>query len=252
EAGIASPPSTMDEFIADTKKLTKADGSQYGFALPDNGFTLGWSILQWANGGDILDDKGCSVLDSDANKATFQTWGELVSKDKVSPVGLDAPAGENLFSTSKAAMIVGGPWLVETFKKAGVDYGVTTMPVGSAGPVTAISTVPFMISKATKHPEEAAEFLTWWTGETAQAQFSKEAGFPPVRTDMSADASNEMLKPFTDGLADGKLVMPAQSKAAQITSDVYEPLLGKVMRGEDVATLVADATMQINTITGCK
>src|SRR5690242_10336248 len=61
DAGIDAPPATGDELIADVKKLTKADGSQYGLALPDNGFTLAWSILQWADGGDILDSKGCSV-----------------------------------------------------------------------------------------------------------------------------------------------------------------------------------------------
>lgn len=252
EAGIDAPPATMDELQAAAKKLTKADGSQSGIALPDNGFVLGWNVIQWSNGGDITDEKGCSALDSEANKAVFESWSQLIAKDKVSPAGLDAPAAENLFSAGKAAMVVGGPWLIPTMKKANVNFGVTTMPQGSAGPVTALSTVPFMISAKSQHPKEAAEFLAWWTGKEAQGQFVKDAGFPPVRTDMAGEVTaDEYLKPFLDGLPSGRLVMPGLAKAGTITSDAYVPLLGELSRGSDVAGAVAKASQKINQISGC-
>lgn len=252
KAAITAPPATMDELQSAAKKLTKPGGTQYGFALPDNGFTLGWSILQWSNGGDITDAKGCSALGSAENKAVLDAWSTLIAKDKVSPAGLDSPAAENLFSSNKAAMMVGGPWLVQTFKNAKVNFGVATMPQGSAGAVTALSTVPYMISAKSQHPKEAAEFLGWWTGKEAQAQFVKDAGFPPVRTDMASDVTaDEYLKPFLDGLPAGRLVMPGLAKAGTITSDAYVPLLGELSRGSDVAGAVAKASQKINQISGC-
>ncbi|MGB4137094.1 MAG: ABC transporter substrate-binding protein [Microbacterium sp.] len=246
-------PATTEELADAARTLTAADGSVTGFAIPDNGFTLGWTVLQWSNGGDILDGNSCSALESPENLEVFTTWGDLISKKKVSPAGLDAPAAENLFSTGKAAMIVGGPWLVQTFTNAGVDFGITTMPEGSAGPVTAISTVPFMVSAKSKHPEEAATFLEWWTGKTAQGQFVTDSGFPPVRTDMPDVANgNELLTPFLDGLPNGRLVLPGVAAASQITSDAYVPMLGKISRGEDPAAAAAEASQTINALTGCK
>lgn len=248
EAAGVEVPSTSDEFVDAVSALT-GEGV-YGIALPDNGFTLAWTILQWANGGDITDEAGCSVLDSPENLEVFTQWSELVATDGVSPAGLDAPAAESLFSTGKAAFVVGGPWLVPAFTDAGVNFGIAEMPEGAAGPQTAISTVPFMVSAKSAHPDEAAEFLDWWTGVDAQAQFVKDAGFPPVRTDMEP-SGNEQLAPFENGLSYGRLVLPGLATASQVTSDAYVPLLGHIMRGDDVAASVDAASSQVNTITGC-
>lgn len=248
EAAGVEVPTTSDELVAAVRTLTTGDVS--GIALPDNGFTLAWTILQWGNGGDIADAKGCSVLDSDENLEVFGQWGGLVAQEHVSPAGLDAPAAENLFTTGKAAFVVGGPWLVQAFTDAGVPFGIAEMPVGDAGPQTAISTVPFMISAKSSHPEEAGEFLAWWTGVEAQTQFVADSGFPPVRTDMEA-SGNDLLAPFENGLAYGRLVLPGLATASQVTSDAYAPLLGHIMRGDDVSASVAEASSQINSITGC-
>lgn len=248
-----SVPATADEFAAAAKKLTKSDGAkvtQYGVSLADHATIQMWPILQWMNGGDIVDAQGCATIAQPASVQALQSWADLVVKDKVSPVGQTGADADTLFSAKKAAMEINGPWAAAGFKAAGIDLGIAAIPVGAGGPVTLASTVPLAIGKSTKHKAQALEFLAWWTGKTAQASFSDASGFPPVRTDVTP--SNPIVAPFAAGLPNARLYLPGLSTSAKIDSDVYVPLIGKITRGDAVAPAAQAAADAINKITGCK
>jgi len=250
KAGITAAPTTQDEFIADAKKLT--DNGVYGLSLADHATIQMWPILQWMNGGDVVDNKGCGVNAQDKSVQALQTWARLVAKDKISPVGQTGGDADTLFSAKKAAMEINGPWAAAGYRKAGINLGIAQVPVGPGGPVTLASTVPLLIGKGTQHAAEAKTFLAWWTSKTAQAMFSKQSGFPPVRTDMAdAVASNPTVKVFADALPNGRLYLAGQEKSAQIDSDAYVPMIGKITRGEDVAASAKAADEAIDGITGC-
>ena len=250
KAGITAAPATQDEFIADTKKLT--GNGVYGISLADHATIQMWPILQWMNGGNVIDAKGCGVNAQDKSVQALQTWAQLVTQNKVSPVGQTGGDADTLFSAQKAAMEINGPWAAAGFTKAGINLGVAPVPVGPGGPVTLASTVPLMISKNTQHAAEAKTFLAWWTSKTAQQAFSQQSGFPPVRTDMAdAVAANPTVKVFADALPHGRLYLAGQEKSAQIDSDAYVPMIGKITRGEDVAASAKAADEAINSITGC-
>lgn len=251
-AGVTEPK-TADDLAAVAKKLTKTGGgkvTQYGISLADHQTIQMWPILQWMNGGDIVDDKGCAVIAQPASVQALQTWADLVTKDKVSPVGQTGADADTLFSAKKAAMEINGPWAAAGFKAAGIDLGIAAVPVGAGGPVTLASTVPLAVAKSTKHKAQALEFLAWWTGKTAQAAFSDASGFPPVRTDVTP--TNPMVAPFAAGLPHARLYLPGLSSSAKIDADVYVPLIGKITRGEPVAPAAQAAAEAINKITGCK
>ena len=125
-AGISAPPTTQDEFIADAKKLT-ANGV-YGLSLADHSTIQMWPILQWMNGGDIIDDKGCGVNAGDKSVQALQTWAQLVAQDKISPVGQTGADADTLFSAKKAAMEINGPWAAAGFKAAGINLGIVAGP----------------------------------------------------------------------------------------------------------------------------
>lgn len=250
-AGIDGPPTTVDELVEDAKALT-GDGV-YGLTLADHETIQMWPILQWLDGGDIVDDQGCSVLDSDANIASLTKWAGLV-QDGVSPVGQTGAEADSVFSAGKAAMELNGPWAAPGYTAAGIDLGIAAVPVGVDGPVTLGSTVPLAASAQTKHPAEAQEFLAWWTGKDAQKQFALASGFPPVRTDLGDDAdlaANDVIAKFAAALPSARLYLPGVTGASQVDSEVYVPLIGEITRGADVATAVATATEKINAITGC-
>ncbi|GAA4244433.1 ABC transporter substrate-binding protein [Dactylosporangium darangshiense] len=251
-AGVAEPK-TADDLVAAARKLTKIEGgkvTQYGISLADHATIQMWPILQWMNGGDIVDANGCAVIASPASVQALQTWADLVTKDQVSPVGQTGSDADTLFSAKKAAMEINGPWAVAGFKSAGIDLGIAPVPVGAGGPVTLASTVPLAVGRLTKHKAQALEFLSWWTGKTAQASFSEASGFPAVRTDVTVN--NATVAPFAAGLPNARLYLPGLPTSTKIDSDVYVPLIGKITRGEPVQASAQAAAGAINKITGCK
>ncbi|MGD3261475.1 extracellular solute-binding protein, partial [Xanthomonas citri pv. citri] len=72
DAGIANPPTTVQEMAADAKKLTTGGG--YGIALADNQTIQMWPVLQWLEGGDIVTSKGCSAVQTTASQQGLSTW----------------------------------------------------------------------------------------------------------------------------------------------------------------------------------
>ncbi|HEX7715823.1 MAG TPA: extracellular solute-binding protein, partial [Marmoricola sp.] len=214
-----------------------------------------WPVLQWMDGGDIVGPDNCAAIGSDASIAGLKQWTDLVVNKKISPVGLTGAEADSLFAAGKAAMEINGPWAAASYTKAGVDFGVASIPVGTAGPVTLASTVPLMIGNGAKHPAEAAAFLSWWTGKDAQRQFALASGFPPVRTDMTADpelAANAVVQSFASALPSARLYLPGVPNATKVDSDVYVPLIGEITRGKDVASSATAAAAAINALTGCK
>ena len=255
-AGITAAPTTEAEFIADAKQLTLSSGgktTQYGLSLADNNTIQMWPILQWMNGGDIIDAQGCAVVDSAASVSALTQWSQLVIQDHISPIGQAGADADTLFASSKAAMEINGPWAAPGYKSDGIDLGMAELPVGSAGPVTLASTVPLMIERTTPHPAQAEEFLAWYTSKTAQTQFSQISGFPPARTDLgSAVASNPTVSLFAQALPYAKLYLAGQPQATAIDTDVYVPMIQQIERGANVQSATDSAATQINKLTGCK
>jgi len=72
----------MDEFRDAAQKLTKLDASgnvtQFGIALPERQTIANWPILIWADGGDLLDAKGCSALGDPKTIAAVKSWADLI------------------------------------------------------------------------------------------------------------------------------------------------------------------------------
>lgn len=254
-AGIESPPKTVEEFQADAKKLTDASKKQYGLVLADNQTIQMWPILQWLEGGDIVDSKNCSVLQTAQGLASLKPWTDLVVDDKISPVGLTGAEADSLFSAGKAAMEMNGPWAAAGFKSAGIDLGVASIPVGADGKsVTLGSTAPLAISAKTKYPQQAQEFLAYWTSKTAQKQFSLKTGFPSVRTDLADDAdlkADPIIATFTEQIPNARLYLPKVPQATQVDSDGYVPLIGEITRGKDITASTAATGKTIDSLTGC-
>lgn len=251
-AGIETPPATVADFRDVAQQLT-GDGV-YGLSLAERETIQMWPVLQWLEGGDIVGDDHCSVLDSPESVASLSTWAQLV-QDGVAPVGLTGAESDALFSAGEAAMQLNGPWAAAGYTEAGIDLGVAPVPTGVDGDVTLASTVPLAVSAQTDHPEEAQQFLAWWTGAAAQKQFALASGFPPVRTDLADDpelTADEVVSAFAAALPSARLYLQGVPNATEVDAEAYVPLIGEITRGADVAGAAAAATEQIDSITGCQ
>ncbi|MFF2773247.1 extracellular solute-binding protein, partial [Streptomyces bacillaris] len=138
---------------------------------------------------------------------------------------------------------------------AGIDLGIAKVPVGVDGSsVTLGATAPLAISAKTKYPQQAQEFLAYWTSKTVQQKFSLQTGFPPLRTDLADDAklkADPTVSIFTSQVPDSRLYLPHVTNATQVDANAYVPLIGQITRGTSVASATADAAKTIDSLTGC-
>jgi multiple sugar transport system substrate-binding protein len=250
---IAKPPATVAELQEAAAKATT--GGKYGLVLADNNTIQMWPVLQWLSGGDIVGADNCSTISTPEGQASLQPWVDLVKNKKISPIGLTGAEADSIFSAGKAAMEINGPWAAPGYQSAGIDLGIAAIPAGVSGQsVTLGSTAPLAVSAKTKHPDQAQQFIAYWTSKTAQLKFSTSTGFPPLRTDLADDATlkaDPVVSVFAGQVPNAKLYLPQVPNATKVDGDAYVPLIQKITRDGDVAGGTAAAASQINQLTGC-
>lgn len=254
QAGISTFPTTWDEWVSDAKKLTvdqNGDGTpeQYGLALPDHA-TVGngvWASLFYGNGGALVDG-GKSVVDSDANVQTLTYWAKAVSQDKISPTGLDGVASDKLFSSGKAAMEVGGPWMASVATENKIDYGIAGIPAGPKGQgASAIGISAAVTAQAGAAKKAAAEkFFDYLFSKDVATQWSLGSGWPPLRTDVAATdvSSNPVVASLTEIAGTAKPLLPGVAASSDVLKAVDEATQ-KALAGGDPAGLLKSASTAV-------
>lgn len=254
KAGITSFPKSWDEWVADAKKLTvDADGDgtpeQYGLALPDHA-TVGngvWPTLFYGNGGGIVDN-GKSVLDSSANAETLSYWATAVKDGKISPTGLDGVAADKLFSSGKAAMEIGGPWMASVATENKIDYGIAGVPAGpKADAVSAIGISAAVTAQADPAKKAAAEkFFAYFFTKDVATKWSLGSGWPPLRSDIpsSAVSSNPVVASLTELAGTARPLLPGVADSTDVLAAVDEATQ-KSLTGGDPSALLKSASAQV-------
>jgi multiple sugar transport system substrate-binding protein len=254
KAGITAFPTTWDEWVADAKKLTidkNGDGKpeQYGLALPDHA-TVGngvWASLFYGNGGSIAED-GKATLDSPQNRETLAYWSKAVAQDHISPTGLDGVASDKLFSSGKAAMEIGGPWMAFVATDAKIDYGIAAIP---AGPVksasSAIGISAAVTAQANDAQKAAAEkFFTYFFSPEVAVKWSLGSGWPSLRTDTTADQvkDNPLVATLTTISGSAQPLLPGVANSVDVLAAV-DQATQKALSGGDPAPLLSTANTAV-------
>ena len=254
-AGIAGPPKTMDEMLADAKKLTKSgpDGQQYGLLLADNAVPAWWAIFTWAYGGKLVSDDGKTGMLTDPNTIKgFQAWADAQKSGKISPVGTGGAAADQLFQTGKGAMELNGPWVTSGFTQAKVPYGVAQVPIGPVGTEKTLAVgATITIGKGSRNKAQAEDFIKYWMKPASQLIYAKGAGSSPARTDMTAQLaklSNPYPKQFAAVLPDSQYYLAGLKNESQVDSDIITPAVQKILRGADVTSTLQSANVQLNKV----
>lgn len=120
EAGLEYPTSdwTWDDLTEAAKKLTKEDGSQYGFMMRNDSNQDGYYNLIHDNGGYIInEDKTKSGWDDPKTIEAMQTLEGWIN-DGIMP-SLETMAENNadvMFQSGKVAMVCQGSWMLAAYK----------------------------------------------------------------------------------------------------------------------------------------
>jgi sn-glycerol 3-phosphate transport system substrate-binding protein len=180
-------PANWNELVADGKKLTKADGSQWGLEIPSDGnpyWTL--SSLFYQQGAKMNDEAGTKVFVNTPEVASAMDFFMGLSKtNKIMPTGVikwaDVP---NDFIAGKTAMMFHTTGNITAVKnKLDVSkWGVAPLPAGSKGFGSPTGGGNLYILKSTKDKQDAAwKFIRFLTDTNRVAQWSADSGYLPYR-----------------------------------------------------------------------
>lgn len=182
-------PNTTDEWFEFSKNYS--DGEEYGLLAL-------WDTLYYAQGvmggfgSYVFGEKDGGLNPEDlglANEGAIE-GAEYIKKfydEKVFPSGIIGEQGINvldsLFTEGKAVAVISGPWNVEPYKEAGINYGVKELPMLPNGEHMGsfIGVKSYNVSSYTKHPELAEAFVKFIANEeNSKVRYEKTKEVPAV------------------------------------------------------------------------
>jgi multiple sugar transport system substrate-binding protein len=177
EAGVSYPDNTWtwDDLYNAAKKLTKADGSQYGILAPLHN-QEGYYNFVYQNGGTIITDDKKSGYD-DPKTIEAMTYYVNFVKEGLSPQEYGDAERATDIQSGLCAMGFFGSWNLSGFtanEYMAKNFGVAVLPASNSGGKASIfNGLGNAIAHNTKHPEEAwkwVEYLSSKEGQMRQAE----------------------------------------------------------------------------------
>ena len=191
---LPEAPKTWDEVVAYAKKFNNKAENKYALVWPVADGYYGYMFME-SFGAPLFGPNGNDRKQHNLNSPAAikgLTYFQNLRKQI-----LDIPAADASgdfcnaeFTEGKAAMIITGPWKINDFKKAGLNFGITTVPAfpGTNHPANTFAGVRLaFVSSYSEFPEEAKEFAKFMTSkEMLQMRFEDTDQIPP-RKDIVTD-----------------------------------------------------------------
>lgn len=141
-------------------------------------------------------------------------------------------------------MEMNGPWMVNGYLEAGVNFDVAPIPEGPAGPVTLADTVVFVVNDQSENKDAVLEFIRFWNSRESQLYWSQQTGFPPARLDLADDPALLEASPWAAKFAAvvpySRFFLGGQKDYVQIENDIFVPMIQSITQGvssvEEAAT----------------
>ncbi|MGW3633283.1 ABC transporter substrate-binding protein [Streptomyces sp. NPDC005122] len=261
DAGIAKPPATWDELVADGKKLSK--GGKWGLGAEGSNVSENIHhvfVFAKQHGADFFTADGKADFTNDGVVAAVQQYVGLMAKDKIIAPG-NAEYAQNQsvsdFAKGKNAMLL---WQSASanLKSQGMSedaYGIAPVPVQSGTPGTGtnvnsmVAGINLAVFKNSKNLDGAAKFVKFMTSDAEQKILNTAySSIPPVKTAQGDSAfnspSNVVLK---DTLAKSAAALPQVADESQFETAVgtaVKELFAAAAAGHPVTTASVKAELE--------
>ena len=255
EARVA-PPSTWDELVVASQKLTKRDPGgdvRCGFGVPISWWY--WVAMVGQEGGRLVDADGRMSLGGERARTPSASWQGLVARERVMrpPPGRDYQAWQ---SNSEAFLRGGLAMMWSTTAYVRYLEGAARFPVVAAPlPRRVRASVPtggtmFVVMRAAPDEEKRAarDFVRWMAADEQTIAWSTRTGYMPVtRTAVQRlDADGWYRAHPNDRVAYDQLSAvdpwPWAPELFRVERDVVEPRLEEaVLAGRDAHEVMQEA-----------
>jgi len=259
EAGIDSPPATLDEFVEAAKKLTKRDGAGN---LTQVGITTGMTaqdhhwwreVLVRQFGGQPYSDDNMSVTYNDeAGQKALQWYVDLATEHGVTESGfMDQP--QAAFKAGRAGMHIDGSFRIGALEKTrGLKWGVAELPAGPDGTKSNYSSywVNAITTKAEGEKYEAAiKFMAYITSDEAMQIWLDTVGELPAKPSAALTEQNSnhpVYGPFVRGLSYAQSTkFVSESDQRQLMVDMVERIKLEGQSVPDSLAVAAEGEQKI-------
>jgi multiple sugar transport system substrate-binding protein len=269
DAGIAKPPTTWDELVADGQKIHKKDPNKWG--LGAEGGNLSNNIHQafalgQQHGADFFDKDGKATFTSDGAVAAVKQYVDFMAKDKIiAPGNAEYAQNQSLqdFAKGKTAMVL---WqaAATSFASQGMkpsEWGAVPVPVAAGTPGAGKQTnsmvagINIAVFNNTKNVDGAKKFVKFMTSDDEQKILNKSFGaIPPVKAAQADPAfSAPDLQVLRDTLTNSAAPLPQVANESQFETTVggaikalwADAAAGKPVTTESVKAQLTKAQQQM-------
>lgn len=180
-AGVSYPDAswTWDDFANACAKLTKDDGSQFGYGLSPGNNQDGWYNIVYDMGGKIIsDDKKSSGFDMPGTIKAIDYITSIVKNGNMpSYEAMSENSANALFEAGKVAMITQGSWMLaelcnNDYVKANCDVAVLPKDVTSGRRASIYNGLGWAAAANTKNPDAAWALIEYFGSKEAQQKQS--------------------------------------------------------------------------------
>lgn len=259
EALGAEVPTTWEGWMELADKAVGTNGIEYGAdfqAAQSEALVTNWVEYVWSNGGDILDEDGKPIVNSENNIEATNIMKTLV--DEYAPEGVTTyteTESEQVFKEGKCLFI--RDW--SGFWSSGQDEGskvtgkiaATKLPTGPSGEEshTCLGGLDLVVNNAIsdEQKEAAIEFINYMTSAETQKEMTLISSQPPVVKDVYTD--EEILEEipfyadFYDIIMTGKSrpMSPQYAKVSDaIQRNIHQALTGEAEVEDALNTLQSE------------
>lgn len=191
---IPNPPKTWEEVFEFAKTWTDKSKNKYAIAWPvtdayyDFLFYAGYGAQLFGPNGDDRHQHNLNSPEAIKGVQFFQQVRKQI---------LDVPSGDmtgdfvkSSFQEGTIPMVLGGPWDIAVYKEAGVNFGITTLPIlpGAKDVPASFSGVRLaVVSAYSENPEEAKKFAEFLVSREELIKRFDITGQIPPRKDITVE-----------------------------------------------------------------
>ncbi|WP_202108833.1 extracellular solute-binding protein [Succinivibrio dextrinosolvens] len=254
---IKEPFENLEDYYTYSKEHTK-DGNYGLLAKFDSTYYVYGAIKPYGayvfKRNDSGDYDATDVGLSNAGAVEGMTYIKKFYKDGLFPTGIIGENGVNaidsLFTEKKAAAVINGPWAVEPYQKAGINFGVVSLPkLPNGQPMSSFMGVKgYVVSTWSKDKELAEKFINYINQpKYAAIRFEKTMEIPPVKEVMNDPKFKE--NPIASAIAvqaSRAEPMPSIPEMSEVWGPIDAALQLIVTDKQDVKSALEGATEHIN------
>jgi multiple sugar transport system substrate-binding protein len=237
-AGIAGPPTTINQMFADAATLTVPSKQQYGLGVDGTDI---WNMAPyiWSMGGSFTNanyTQASGYMDSNATETAVTALVNLLNAGDIGSDfqgGASAVSGEAGFPKGEYAMYIDGPWAVPTYSALSPvpSYGIAPFPSGAGGSISTVGGEDTVVAKDGHHIADAEKFAEFLDSPFAQLAMAAQGDMSTEINDAAKEvAATPYYSVFTHQLLTAR-IRANSAGYSEMDSD-WSNELGQILAGK--------------------